>query len=78
MGKATRKSKVTREAVLAELAAMAEGHHPDCHTITGRFIRDPELQQASKILRDAIQAEYYHHQPTSDITPPPPAWLLPA
>jgi len=77
MGKATRKSKVTREAVLAELAAMAEGRHPDCSTITGRFIRDPELQQASKILCDAIQAEY-HHQPAGDITPPPPAWLLPA
>jgi hypothetical protein len=73
MGKATRKPKVTREAVLAELAAKAEGRHPDCHTITGRFIRDPELQQASKILCDAIQVEY-HHQPASD----PPAWLLPA
>jgi hypothetical protein len=71
------KSTITREAVLAELALMAEGRHPDCNTITGRFIRDPELQHASKILSDAIQAEY-HHQPTSDMTPPPPAWLLPA
>ena len=70
-------SKIKREAVLAELASMAEGRHPDCNTITGRFIRDPELQHASKILCDAIQAEY-HHQPTSDMTPPPPAWLLPA
>ncbi len=77
MEKATRKSKVAREVVLAELAAMAEGRHPDCNTIIGRFIRDPELQQASKILCDAIQAEYYR-QPTSDITPSPPAWLLPA
>jgi hypothetical protein len=77
MEKATRKSKVAREAVLAELAAMAEGRHPDCNTIIGRFIRDPELQQASKILCDAIQAEY-HHRPAGDITPPPPAWLLPA
>jgi hypothetical protein len=71
------KSTITREAVLAALALMAEGRHPDCKNITGRSIRDPELQQASKILCDAIQAEY-HHQPTSDITPPPPAWLLPA
>jgi hypothetical protein len=70
-------SQTTRSAVLAELAAMDEGHHPDCKTITGRFIRDPELQQASKILCDAIQVEY-HHQPASDISPPPPAWLLPA
>ena len=77
MGNATRKSKVTREAVLAELAAMAKGRHPDCNTITGRFIRDPELQHASKILRDAIQAEYCR-QPTSDIVPSPPTWLLPA
>ena len=70
-------SQTTREAVLSELAAMAEGRHPDCNTITGRFIRYPELQHASKILCDAIQAEY-HHRPASDITPPPPAWLLPA
>jgi hypothetical protein len=70
-------SQTTRSAVLAELALIAEGRHPDCNTITGRFIRDPELQQASKILCDAIQAEY-HHQPAGDITPPPPAWLLPA
>ena len=77
MPRTSQKSKITREAVLAELALMAEGRHPDCNTITGRFIRDPELQQASKILCDAIQAEYYR-QPTSDITPSPPAWLLPA
>jgi len=77
MRKPIRKWKITREAVLAELALMAEGRHPDCNTITGRFIREPELQHASKILCDAIQAEY-RHQPTSDITPPPPAWLLPA
>ena len=77
MPQAKRTSQTTRDAVLSELAALADGCHPDCNTITGRFIRDPELQQASKILGDAIQAEY-HRQPTSDITPPPPAWLLPA
>ena len=77
MRRPTCKSTITREAVLAELALMAEGRHTDCKTITGRFIRDPELQHASKILRDAIQAEYYR-QPTSAITPSPPAWLLPA
>jgi len=77
MRRSSGKSKITREAVLADLAAMVEGLHPDCNTITGRFIRDPQLQQASKILCNAIQAEY-HHQPTSDPTPPPPAWLLPA
>jgi len=71
------KSTITRHAVLAELAPMAEGHHPECSTITGRFIRDPELQQASKILCDAIGAEY-HRQAAGDITPPPPGWLLPA
>jgi hypothetical protein len=70
-------SRANREAVLRELALMAEGRHPDFNTITGRFIRDPELQQASKILRDAIQAEYYG-RPTNDITLPPLAWLLPA
>jgi hypothetical protein len=71
------RSKITREAVLAELALMAEGCHPECKTITARFIRDPDLQQASKILCDAIRAEY-HRQATGDLTPPPPAWLLPA
>jgi hypothetical protein len=77
MPRAKRTSRATRATVLSQLAAMVEGRHPDCNTITGRFLRDPELQQASKILRDAIQAEHYH-QTTNDITPPPPAWLLPA
>ena len=77
MRRRSRKPKITREAALAELALMAEGRHPECNTITGRFIRDPELQQASKILYDAIQGESYR-QPRSDITPAPPAWLLPA
>jgi hypothetical protein len=71
------KSQATRDTVLRQLAAMAEGRHPDCKTITRRFIRDPELQQASKILGDAIQAEYYGRA-ASDVVPPPPAWLLPA
>ena len=70
------KSTITREAALAELALMAEGRHPDCKTITGRFIRDPELQQAAKILRDAIQTESYRHG-HGEIAPPP-TWLLPA
>lgn len=77
MRRTSRKSKITREAVLGELALMAEGRHPECNTITGRFIRDPELQHASKILHDAIQAEYYR-QPASNIMQSPPAWLLPA
>jgi len=76
MPQAKPRSKATRDTVLGELAAMAEGRHPDCHTITGRFIRDPELQQAAKILRDAIQTESYRHG-HGEITPPP-AWLLPA
>ena len=77
MSQAKPTSQATRSAVVSELGAMAEGRHPDCNTITGRFIRDPELQQASKILRDAIQAEYCR-QPAIDIAPSPPAWLLPA
>ena len=76
MRRPSRKSTITREAVLAELALMAEGRHPDCNSITGRFIRDPELQQASKILCGAIQADSHRHR-HADITPPP-AWLLPA
>ena len=76
MQRLSRKSTITREAVLAELALMAEGRHPDCNTITGRFIRDAELQQAAEILRDAIQAESYGHRHGE--IPVPPAWLLPA
>jgi hypothetical protein len=76
MRKPIRKSNITPEAVLAELALMAEGCHPECKTITARFIRDPELQQASEILCGAIQANSHRHR-QADITPPP-AWLLPA
>lgn len=69
-------STLTREAVLAELTELAEGRHPDCQTITGRFIRDPEFQQASEILCRAIQAEQRQHR--SGKISPPPGWLLPA
>lgn len=77
MRKATRKSKITREAVLAELAELAEGRHPDCQSIMGRFVRCPELQRASKVLSDAIHAESYRHPAGRDEIPPPPGWLLP-
>jgi hypothetical protein len=76
MPQAKSTSQATRGAVLSELAAMAEGRHPDCNSITGRFIRDPELQQASKVLCDAVLAESHRHR-HGEITPPP-AWLLPA
>ncbi len=77
MRKPTGKSKITREAVLAELALMAEGRHPACESITGRFVRCPQYQQASKILSDAIQVESYRHLARRDEIPPPPGWLLP-
>ena len=77
MRKTTRKSKITREAVLAELALMAEGRHPECPNITGRFVRCPHLQRASKILADAIQVESYHQLAKQEQIPAPPGWLLP-
>jgi len=77
MRKVTRKLKITREAVLAELALMAEGRHPACESITGRFVRCPELQRASKILFDAIHAESYRHPAGRDEILPPTGWLLP-
>lgn len=77
MRKTTRKSKITREAVLAELAIMAEGRHPECQNITGRFVRCPDLQRASKILADAIQVESYRQLARREQIPAPPGWLLP-
>jgi hypothetical protein len=77
MQKATRKSKTTREAVLAELAQLAEGRHPECKSITGRFVRCPELQHASKILSDAIHAASNRHPAGRGEISPPPGWLLP-
>src|SRR2546427_9785655 len=71
------KSKITREAVLAELALMAEGHHPECQKITGRFVRCPQFQQACNILADAIQMESYRYPARRDQIPAPPGWLLP-
>ncbi|MGH9454325.1 MAG: hypothetical protein ACRD2O_10205 [Terriglobia bacterium] len=67
---------MTREAVLDELTELIEGRHPDCQTITGRFLRDPEFQQASDLLASAIQAE--QRRPRSAFISPPAAWLLPA
>lgn len=61
---------------MAELTDLTEGRHPDYQTITGRFIRDPEFQQASEILYRAIQAEQRAHR-SGEINPPP-GGLLPA
>jgi hypothetical protein len=72
-----RKSKITREAVLAELALMAEGRHPECQNIMGRFVRCPQFQQASKSLADAIQMESYRYPASRDQIPAAPGWLLP-
>lgn len=71
------KIKTTREAVLAELTQMAEGRHPGCETLIARFLRDPQYQQAAKILSDAIQVESYRRLTVRDEIPAPPAWLLP-
>jgi hypothetical protein len=71
------KSKITREAVLAELALMAEGRHPECQNITGRFVRCPQFQQACKILGDAIQGETHRYGAKREEIPAPPGWLLP-
>jgi hypothetical protein len=77
MRKVSRKSKITREAVLAELALMAEGRHPERASLTGRFVRCPQFQLASKILADAIQVESYRHPAGRDEIPAPPGWLVP-
>jgi hypothetical protein len=68
-------ASTTREAVLDELTERLEGRHPSCQTITEKFIRDPEFQQASQLLAKAIQAERHHRRTT--IVNPPPGWLLP-
>lgn len=76
MRKVTRKLKTTREAVLDELTQLVEGRHPNCQTITARFLRDPEFQQASELLASAIEAE--QRRPLCAVINPPAGWLLPA
>ena len=71
------KIKIKREAILAELSQMAEGRHAGCETLIARFLRDPQYQQAAKILSDAIQVESYRRLTRRDAIPVPPAWLLP-
>lgn len=70
-----KKSPRTREAVIDELNQLVEGRHPDCQTVVGRFIRDPEQQQASVLLHKAIEAEGRHR--AGRLIGPPPGWLLP-
>lgn len=70
------KASPTREAVLDELTQLIEGRHPNCQTITARFLRDPEFQQASELLATAIEAE--QRRPQCAVINPPPGWLLPA
>jgi uracil DNA glycosylase len=71
-----KKASLTREAVLNELSELLEGCHPNCQTITERFLRDPEFQQAAELLASAIQQEYRWRR--NAILAPPPSWLLPA
>ena len=71
------RSKITREGVLAELALMAEGRHPQCQNITGRFVKCTQFQQACKILADAIQVEAHRYGAKREEVPAPPGWLLP-
>ena len=75
MRRTTRKSKTAREAVLDELTQLIEGRHPHCQTITARFLRDPEFQQASELLAKAIEEEQRCRRST--VINLPPAWLLP-
>ena len=77
MRKTNRKSNATREAVIAELALMAEGRHPAYQNITGRFLKCAQYQRASKLLADAIQAESYRQLARGEAIPAPPGWLLP-
>jgi hypothetical protein len=71
-----KKTSVTRAVVLDELAQLIEGRHPDCQSVIGRFLRDPEFQQASELLASAIQGE--RRPGRSAVINPPPGWLLPA
>lgn len=77
MRKAAPKPTTTPDTVLAELALMEEGRHPDFETITARFLQDPEYQQAAKILFDAVQVESYRRLARREEIPAPPGWLLP-
>ena len=73
---APEKRGMTREALLNEFSELLEGRHPACETITERFIRDPEFQQASELLDHAVQEERRWRRGT--LVAPPPGWLLPA
>ena len=68
--------RTRREAVLDELTQLIEGRHPRCQTITARFLRDPEFQQASELLAKAIEEEQRRRR--SAVINLPPGWLLPA
>jgi hypothetical protein len=75
MAKPTSTSSLTREAVLAELAELAEGRHPSCQSVPARFLRSEEWKQASRILWEAIQQQRFRRVDSE--LPAPPAWLLP-
>lgn len=77
MRKTPSQSRLTREAVLNELALMSEGRHPASQTITGRFLKCTQYQRASKLLADAIQVESYRQLAGREHITPPPGWLLP-
>jgi hypothetical protein len=73
-GSRTRRAK-QKQAVLAELARLAEGRHPRNRTLMARFAQCRELQSLAVTLARAVEAE----RRAGNATPlaPPPGWLPP-
>ena len=70
----TRRRK-QKQAVLAELARLAEGRHPRNQTLMARFARCRELQSLPVTLARAVEAE--HRAGNATPLAPPPGWLPP-
>jgi hypothetical protein len=64
-----------KEAVLHELAELAQDRHPRNQTLIARFARCEKYQAATKLLIEALGAAGRRQSGTC--LSPPPGWLPP-
>lgn len=65
MNQNAKRKEATKQAVLAEIENLRQGHHARYQTLVGRFARCPELIRASALIAAAVDASAraYNHTP---------------
>ena len=71
----SKRKEVTKQAVLAELESLRQGHHSRYRTLVGRYARCRKLQATAALFAAAVDANARTHNGTPLAAPP--GWLPP-